>query len=78
MDTAAQFELGNRAAVLDFESKEDECDRIARQNLDEPLARDFSMLTRAWQYCAYGNRVPEERAFHELCDRWRPRLEVVS
>ena len=55
---------------------EGECDRLARRRAQADLAEDFSLLTRAWQYCAYAHEPPDDGVFHDLCRRWQPRLEA--
>lgn len=86
-DPRAALSLLYRAALLHLtqscgvelpvSATEGECDRITRGSADPALARDFSTLTRTWQFCAYAGRRPDEDAFRELCSRWATHLDTA-
>lgn len=70
-----------RGLRISESATEGECVWIVRGRMAD-LAVDFEELTRVWQRLAYGRRIPEDRVFHELANRWerilRPREEEAA
>ncbi len=70
--------VSSRGLEVSASATEGECTRLARRSVGAPLSDDFERLTRAWLYCAYGERPPEVDTFASLCESWQPHLELAS
>lgn len=60
---------------------EGDCIRMVNQHspqLVENTADYFRLLTRQWQYVAYGHRRPDDMLMNELCGNWRQYFGAVE
>ena len=54
---------------------EGDCLRAALPRLPEECGRFFAVLSRSWQRCAYGARIPSDADFEGLCAGWTRHFE---
>ncbi|PCH61271.1 MAG: hypothetical protein COC05_01660 [Gammaproteobacteria bacterium] len=55
---------------IPISATEQECSQLIRQKRSEDEAVYFDKLTRTWVLLAYGNTLPSDQTFSELCQDW--------